>query len=263
MLLAGSSLCLSRRALPEAMLGLSDLGFEAVDLGVQQDWAHISPSELVRHEAEWADWTRQLLEQYSLRPVALNVGLKAQEPEERRQRWEAVCRFAALLGVPVLTLPAPPVDAPWEEAISTLKELVAIAQEQGVVPTIETHLHTLAERPEMALRLCEEVEGLGLTLDPSHFVAGPAQGQGYEMLYPLVRHVHLRDAAPGRVQVPLGQGQVPFQRILEGLRGVGYPGALSVEFLDTLAGGDVATEVKRLREHLLALQHRWGEETSP
>lgn len=263
MLWAGSSLCFSRRALPEAVLLLSELGFEAVDLGVQQDWAHISPSELVRHEAEWGKWTRQLLEQYSLRPVALNVGLKAQELEERRRHWEAVCRFATLLGVPVLTLQAPPADAPWEEAVSALKEMVDLAREQGVVPTIETHLHTLAERPEVALRLCQEVEGLGLTLDPSHLVAGPAQGQGYEMLYPLVRHVHLRDAAPGRVQVPLGQGQVPFRRILEGLHGAGYQGALSVEFIDTFADGDVAAEVRRLREHLLTLQLRQGEEALP
>ena len=58
--------------------------------------------------------------------------------------------------------------------------------------------------------LCERVPGLGLTLDPSHYIAGPHQGKNYDQVFPYVRHVQLRDTGrgPNQFQVRVGQGEV-------------------------------------------------------
>ena len=42
--------------------------------------------------------------------------------------------------------------------------------------TIETHIGQVTEDPAVAAEIARRVPGLGLTLDPSHYYAGPLQG---------------------------------------------------------------------------------------
>jgi sugar phosphate isomerase/epimerase len=75
---------------------------------------------------------------------------------------------------------------------------------------------------------------LGLTLDPSHYIAGPHQGQNYDRVFPYVRHVHLRDTgrAPEKFQVRVGQGEVEYGRIIAQLARHQYERLLTVEIVD-------------------------------
>jgi sugar phosphate isomerase/epimerase len=78
------------------------------------------------------------------------------------------------------------------------------------------------------------VPGLGLTLDPSHYISGPHQGKNYDQVLPFVRHVHLRDTgrAPGQFQVRVGQGEVEYGRIIAQLARYDYERVLSVQIYD-------------------------------
>lgn len=98
----------------------------------------------------------------------------------------------------------------------------------------------MTERPDAAALLCGEVPALRLTLDPSHYWAGPDQGRGWWACIPFVAHVHLRDAGLGgwpQIQVWPGRGAVDFGAVHEALREAGYEGARSVEYIDTLPVG--------------------------
>ena len=76
-----------------------------------------------------------------------------------------------------------------------------------------------SRHPDSAVALCEKVPGLGLTLDPSHYTAGPHQGKNYDKVFPHVRHVHLRDTGkgPNQFQVRVGQGEIEYGRIVSQL----------------------------------------------
>ena len=112
--------------------------------------------------------------------------------------------------------------------------LVRLASAEGIVLTVETRMGTLTESPDAALELCKRVPGLGLTLDPSHYIAGPHQGRSYDQVYPYVRHVHLRDTGrnPEQFQVRVGQGEVEYGRIIAQLSRRNYDRLLTVEICD-------------------------------
>ena len=79
---------------------------------------------------------------------------------------------------------------------------------------VATHIGTLTENPDTAVELCQRVPGLGLTLDPSHFIAGPNQGRNFDHVFPHVRHVHLRDTGrgPNQFQIRVAQRHDPIGR---------------------------------------------------
>jgi sugar phosphate isomerase/epimerase len=93
------------------------------------------------------------------------------------------------------------------------------------------------------------VPGLGLTLDPSHYLVGTSSAKDYDDLFPHVRHVRLRDTAPpDRLQVRVGQGQVEYGRIISQLSRERYERALSVDIRDTPAPEyPMEPEVRKLK----------------
>ena len=134
--------------------------------------------------------------------------------------------------------------------VERLKKLVRLVNSEGLVLTVATRIGTLTEQPATALELCRRVPGLGLTLDPSHYVNGPHQGAPYDELFPFVKHVHLRDSgrAPGKFQVRVGQGEIEYGRIINQLQRQNYDRLLSVAIQD-LPDAPVAmdTEVRKLK----------------
>lgn len=60
--------------------------------------------------------------------------------------------------------------------------------------------------------------------------------------------VHLRNASPAQMQVPMGTGSVDFAWLLRALRGRGYEGAVTIEYL-----GAGEADVVCLRDLLLEM----------
>ena len=159
-------------------------------------------------------------------------------PRRRRliaTRCDCVCRLGRLLAVPVINIPAAPIGADLAEEVSRLTGLNRVAQAEGVMLTVETHCQALTADPVVAANLCRQVPGLGLTLDPSHYLVGTHPTQDYDDLFRHVRHVRLRDTAPARLQVQVGQGQVEYGKIISQLSRKRYERALSVDIHDTPA----------------------------
>jgi sugar phosphate isomerase/epimerase len=220
---------------------------------------------MVRQEAGRIAGLIQRLEMK--RVSACNAGLGPGDPVEGRRRLAAVCDLAAALTVPVITIPAARQGTPIDAEVGRLHSLVAVAADAGVQLTVETHINQLTERPDVAVQLCQAVPGLGLTLDASHFYAGPNQGADYGAIFPYVRHVHLRDAGrdPAHLQVPAGSGLVDFRRLVDGLHAAGYEGKFAIEYIDTIPivaregePADVAGNILRLRDLFVATEREAG-----
>ena len=106
-------------------------------------------------------------------------------------------------------------------------------------------------------RLCEDVPGLRLTLDLSHFELQSVTLDRMLTLVPLAGHLHVRAAKPGAIQVRWRDNETDFAALVAGLRAVGYAGAYCVEYVPMSKWRcdemDVVTETLATRSALLEL----------
>lgn len=242
---AASALAFSKLPLEEALERIARLGFPYVDLAVHEGWAHLNPSEVAQDVGGTLRRVRAALARTGVVPVSLNVGLGTSDPDEEERRLVAVAKLARELGVRTLTLPTARKGTPVEQEVRRLQRLTQALKPHDVQLTIETHIGQVTEDPGAAAQIARSVPGLGLTLDPSHYYAGPAQGSGLEEVLPFVSHVHLRDAGSGweEIQLPVGRGRVEFARLFELLQRHGYTGDFVAEYIDSIGEVQPAPEM--------------------
>jgi sugar phosphate isomerase/epimerase len=249
---ACSTLCFARYPLDQALRIIGELDFSKVDVAIHEKGPHLRPSEVAQ---DVALATQRIRIGPSLSPSAFSVEIEA-EGEEFIRQLRAVCRLARLSNVTTVTLPAAASGTSPEAEVQRLQRLVHMAQAEGVIFCVETRIGTLTESPNVAADLCDRVDGLGLTLDPSHLLAGPNQGQNYDIVFPYVRHVHLRDSGRSmdKFQVRVGQGEIEYGRIIAQLARHHYERLLTVEILDIPdAPFAVDHEVRKLKYLLESL----------
>jgi sugar phosphate isomerase/epimerase len=200
-------------------------------VAIHERGPHLKPSEVAD---DVALASQRIRIGPSLTPAAFSVDIEADSPEEYQRQLLAICRLARQSTVSLITLPAASSGSGLDAEVKRLTDLVQLAQAEGMVLTVATRIGTLTELPTTAQELCERVPGLGLTLDPSHYVAGPGQGMCYDDLFPYVRHVHLRDTGrgPGQFQVRVGQGEIEYGRIIAQLIRFGYDRLVTVAIND-------------------------------
>jgi sugar phosphate isomerase/epimerase len=241
---ACSSLCFGRYPLVQALHVISEMNFHKVDLALHESGPHMKPSEVLADVNRIAVQLRKANVSYAafhcdMGPVAL---------ERYKETLRAVCRLGRLLAVPVVNIPAAPVGSDIAEEVKRLTPMIRIAESEGVILTVETHSATLTSQVPVAAELCRQVPGLGLTLDPSHYMVGPNGEQDYEPLYPFVRHVRLRDTTADKLQVRIGQGQLEYSKIITGLAREDYDRALTVDIHDNIDNSlPTDQEVRKLK----------------
>jgi sugar phosphate isomerase/epimerase len=250
---ACSTLCFARHPLDRALRTIAELGFSKVDVAIQARGPHLTPADVEKDVAKAAQAIRI---GPGLTTAAFNVEIEAPDQSAYLRQFEAVCKLARQSAVATLTIPAAPSGANLELEVERLGELVRIASADGLVLTVETRVGTVTENPDAAVDLCERVEGLYLTLDPSHYVCGPHQGRNYDQVFPYVRHVHLRDTGrtPDKMQVRVGQGEIEYSRIVSQLERCHYDRLLTVEIVDVPElPFPMETEVRKLKYLLESL----------
>ncbi len=247
MFVACSTKCFSKEPLESALRHIAELEFGKIDLAVVEDSPHLRPSEAAENIEATLHRVRY---GPSLTPSALDIDFGDVDPKTYRKRFEGMCRLAKPLTVAVLTIPAAPLGTPFEDEVLRLRELADIANHQGLVLTLLTDSKTVTADPAVAAALCKTVPGLGLTLDPSHYIHGPHQNGSFDEVYPYVQNVHFRDTGrkPGDFQVRVGQGEVEYGRVVSQLERHGYNRSLTVAILDSIENPfDVEVEVRKLK----------------
>ncbi len=245
MFVACSTQCFTREPLESALRHIAELEFDKIELAIVEDGPHMRPTEVVENPDAAA---HRLRNGPSLIPAAIALDFGDPEAPVLRKRFEAMCRLAKPLTVAVLTIPAAPLGTPFDDEIKRLSGLSAIAMREGLVLAVETHSRTLTADPAAAVELCKAVPGLGLTLDPSHYIQGGHKD--YDAVYPYVQNIHLRDTGkgPGEFQVRVGQGEIEYGRIVNLLERAGYDRCLTISILDSLDNPfDTEVEVRKLK----------------
>lgn len=247
-----------------------------VDLGAHGDGTHLQPDRIEADPVGQADAVRRAVDAAGLGVADLfptfgrgfrDRAVNSPDPEVRRanrKRFDAFVAFCRRVGCPGITL-LPGVV--WEElgpersfelSCQALTELVEVGRSAGLRVSIEPHLESVVEQPELALELVKAVPGLQFTLDYSHFISAGIPAERVHPLLPYAGHFHARQAAPGKLQAPHEEGVIDFADIVRRMKEVGYQGRICVEYtwqtwrgcnrLDVLAESVILRD--RLRSYL-------------
>lgn len=250
------------------------LDLEAVDVCLMGNRSHLRPEEV---RDDLLGCARRITEALAGRGLELSdlfvipwTDFETMAPNhpdrDERARSQELFRdmleLAVRAGAPGMTI-LPGIEWPGEDREDSFQRAVEVlgvraerVRAEGVRLSVEPHLGSIVQDPAQARRLCEEASGLELTLDYSHFVY---QGIPQEEIDPLVahaRHAHARGAAHRRMQAPLAENVIDFERMVDAMREAGYGGDVGLEYLwldwERLNECDTVSETILLRDRLRA-----------
>jgi len=225
------------------------LEFDGVDIGLFEERSHLWPSREFENTEASATRLKKSLDDRGLScadvflqmapdfvPFAINHPDSG--PREKARDWfRHALDYAGGVGSPHITaLPGvlfeneAPEDS-WGRARDELAWRVEQAGERGIVFGTEAHVGSLAPTPADAERLVNDVPGLTLTLDYTHFTR---EGRPDEEIEPLVKHAthfHVRGAREGRLQASFADNVIDYTRVLEAMRKSEYSGYLGIEYV--------------------------------
>lgn len=255
MQLAYSTNAFTRFDLPESLRQIASLGFAGVE--ILCDRPHWFPGQVDRGAL---DEVKAILNETGLGVSNLNANTAngyyspsppenvfepaLTNPDEKLRRWrenytiEAV-RLAREVGARCVSVTSGrPTSACEPERsiayfVESLVRICGVAADYGVRIGIEYEPGLLVERASEALDVIRAVGSpvLGVNLDIGHsFLDGEPVEETVSALEGRIWNVHVEDIKDRKHfhRVP-GDGELPFQRYLHALRGIGYGGFLTVE----------------------------------
>jgi len=240
---AASSRCFSDLPANEAFQRLVDLEYTNVEISLHESWGHIKPSAVLADPDRAWQVCRQT---HRLTPVAFDLDLQGPEGETYYAQFAACCRLAKAMKVVTLVVRSAELGTPFNAEVERLREMVATASTEGVRVGLLTETGRMTENPDTAVVLCNAVKGMGIALDPSHYIYGPHDGKSFEQVMEHVYHLRLRDTSSDQLQVRVGQGRVEYGRLINQLNKVGYDRALTVDIMP-MADVDHMAEMRKMR----------------
>ncbi len=225
MFVSASTHSFGDRPFDEACRQFTELEFDKLEIWLSEGSQHLCPSEVATDPehffARYRETTR-------LTPVGFWL-----DHDVPPATLAGIAKTAKLMRITQITMPASPLGTPFNTEVDRLREFVRLASADGIRLSIKTETGRLTEDPHTAVELCQAVRGLGLTLDPSHYMCGPNAGRSYDQVFPHVYHTHLRDSTAQSLQVQVGLGEIDYTRLISQLNRRGYNRALSIDILPT------------------------------
>ena len=243
MFVAATSRCFEDLPLDDALRRLVDLEYSYLEIMVHESGGHLKPSEVCRDLDRVVRVCRQT---YRLTPVAYSVDAETPDEEEYYRQFASCCRLAKATKVVTITVRSAELGTPFNAEVERLRTLVDIATREGVRVGLLTEAGRMSQDPATAVVFCDSVKGLGITLDPSHYICGPHAGGNYEQVMKHVCHVRLRDSTKEQLQVRIGQGLVEYRRLIAQLGKHHYDRALCVD-MRPLPDVDQNAEMRKMR----------------
>lgn len=224
MLVAASTECFGHLPLQEAVDRLLDLEYTSVEISIDEQGNQLKPSDV---QAEFQRSVDQCLDTRRMNIVGYAVNISA-TGDQYFEQFDACCKLAKATKVVTISIPSGEHGTPFNEEIEKLKRCVDIASQQGVRVALRTETNCLSADPDTVCILCEHAKGLGVALDPSHFIYQRPDPVDYDRLLKYVYQVYLRDTTRDKLQVKIGQGIVEYGRLVDRLAAQKYDGALTV-----------------------------------
>jgi sugar phosphate isomerase/epimerase len=183
---------------------------------------------------------------HRLTPCAFFLDIQTENEAEYYRQFDACCQLAKATKVVSITVPSAELGTPFNAEIERLRKLVSMATLDGVLVSIKTEIGRMSQDPATAVVLCDQVKGLGLTLDPSHYTTGQFGGANYQNCIKHVYHVQLGDATKEKLQVRVGQGEIDYGKLTTQLSLVNYQRALCA-LIPPQEGVDQVGELRKIR----------------
>jgi len=246
--LACSSLCQAKQGFEKAAPVIAGMGFRWVDLSALSWAPHVSVAALAEDFEREAGRVESILAANKLAVANFTFDAPDSGPfEVYAPQFELLAKLAARWKVRLINVMAPAAAADRQEAVRRLRELEVTARRHGVLLSVETHCNQLTELPRDAAWLCREVPGLGVTLDPSHYYAGPNQGAAFDELYPLAYGTGLRAGGMSwaEIHLPWGAGCIDFAEVVRKLQAAGYAGFYAAEYIEGFNEVDAVEQSRR------------------
>ena len=225
------------------------LEFEGVDIGLFEGRSHLWPSKEFASPGKSGKQLGRKLADRGLRcadvflqmdpsfvPYAINHPEAARRKHARDWFLKTLDYALACGAKHVTTLPGvlfkeeKPADS-WQRTFEELAWRVEQANRQHIVFSVEAHVGSIAPKPREALKLVQNVPGLSLTLDYTHFTRAGLPDSAIEPLMAHASHFHARGARRGRLQASFQQNTIDYARVVRAMRETGYKGYVGVEFV--------------------------------
>lgn len=245
--------------LSEALGTIARLGFRYVDIG---SGPHLNTAQVAKDPRGVAAAIKRELEIYNLKLADLYLMLPriSLADDDKRQKevelYKSMLPFIVALETPGVTL-SPGLAHPdndvetYERVVSALKEMVEASRlatpATRLHVSIEPHMDSMAQKPDIALQLINDVPHLELTLDWAHMVCQDIFHEDILKLVPYARHIQMRQAARAQLQTPFDRGRIEVDRVVKALHAAHYEGVICVEYMQT-TGWHGMLEVNAVRE---------------
>lgn len=240
-----SSISFRRQPLPEALATIREAGFEEIDLGALPGVCDHVPFVLDRSAVlNVATVVRN--SGLRIRSVNgdtgdLNAVLDDGQKAARLEHLRMLLQLTADIGAQALVLPCgalshEPIRSLEDDLDAVASELIQASVEAerfGVqIWTESLHYFRLCWNVDRARQLADRLRAseVGIVLDLSHVVASGSDPVPFiAASASRIRHVHLRDAVPGNINLSIGKGSVDFAAAIAALNESGYKGHFSLE----------------------------------
>src|SRR5262249_8616867 len=153
----------------DALDRLADLEYTRVEVAISEQGAQLKPSQVAANLEEAIQACRQL---HRMTPVAYRVDI-AGEGDQYYEQFHACCPLAKAMRVVGLCGPASEIGPLFKGEVERWRGLAGLASLEGALVGVKTEAGRMTQHPATPLVLCNNVRGLGVTLDPSHYVCGP------------------------------------------------------------------------------------------
>ncbi|MEX3647846.1 sugar phosphate isomerase/epimerase family protein [Mycolicibacterium porcinum] len=239
-----STISFRHQPLPQALDTIAGLGFTEIDLGalpgVCDHVPFVLDEDAVREVAATVTASGIRVRSINGDIGDLNVALDGAGRAVRNRHLAMLVELTVTTGAEALVLPCGALDhepvASLDEDLTTVASELAVAAQVAAARGVELwteslHFFRLCFDIERAQLLADRLdENIGIVMDFSHIVASGGDPADFVGRFgPRIRHVHIRDAVPGNINLSVGNGDVDFATGLKNLADAGYAGHFSLE----------------------------------
>jgi sugar phosphate isomerase/epimerase len=225
------------------------LDFDGVDIGLFEGRSHLWPSKVFEKlDASAAALKAQLSDRglvaadifLQTAPEFVSLAPNHPDPARRqtaRELFTKTLDFAAACGsrhvsvLPGVRFEDEPAADSWQRCCEELAWRVERAKAHRLLFGVEAHVGSIAATPGDAIRLVNDVPGLTLTLDYTHFTRAGVPDQQVAPLVAHASHFHVRGAREGRLQAAFKDSAIDYRGVVAEMQRTGYTGWLGVEYV--------------------------------